>query len=139
MLPVRVRRGKPLSVEAVDVDELLDRHRDRLRALLRDIVEEELGDNPFTLPLDDFLARTDDERAALVRRAAHVARARVDRELEERGAAWIVLVGEDVVMDSTERAALPTVDEVVALGRAQNRVPYLFEAALIEEIPALAE
>lgn len=127
-----------MDMNTAELDALLERHRERLRELLREIVAEEQGESPFDVPLDGFLKRSDDERAALVRRASQVARARVERELDQRGATWIVLVGDEVVASSADRLELPTVDEVLALGRPHNRVPYLFEAPLIEEIPSSA-
>jgi hypothetical protein len=123
-------------MEAHELDALLDRHRDRLREVFREILEEEHGDDPFRIPLDDFLARPDEERAALVRRAARLARTRVERELEARGASWIVLVGDRVALTSVECPGVPTVDQVLDLGRGPNLVPYLFEAPLIEELAA---
>lgn len=135
----RVRaRASFIDVEALDIDGILDRHRDRFRALVREIVEEERGDNPFTMSLHAYLQRPAAERAGIVERAGVLARGRAERELARRHAAWIVMVGEDVVLSSNDRAELPTVDEVLALGRGVDRVPFLFEAALIEELSSTA-
>ena len=80
-------------MQTVDIDALLDRHRDRFRKLLESILLEETGDDPFRFPLTRFKMLSDDEKAELVRRADRIARERVDRELEARGASWLVLVG----------------------------------------------
>jgi hypothetical protein len=122
-------------MQTVDIDALLDRHRDRFRKLLEAILLEEMGEDPFRFPLSRFKNLSDDEKAELVRRADRIARERVDRELEARGASWLVLVGGDVVLASRDPQAIPTVEEVLRLGEAQDLVPYLFEAPLIEELP----
>jgi hypothetical protein len=122
-------------MEIHDVDALLDRHRDRFRRLLRAIAAEEAGSDPFGLPLEQFRAMSDDERASLIRRAAVIAQDRIERELRERRAAWLVLVGDDVVVASPDPSQIPSPDEVLRLGEPRGLVAYLFEAPLIEEIP----
>jgi|HubBroStandDraft_4_1064222.scaffolds.fasta_scaffold633149_1 hypothetical protein len=122
-------------MEIADVDALLDRHRDRFRDLLRVIVAEEQGEDPFRYSLDRFRGLSDDDKAALVRRAATIARDRVKRELRARRAAWLVIVGDDVALASTEPWAIPSPEEVLRLGEPRGLVAYLFEAPLIEEVP----
>lgn len=122
-------------MEIADVAALLDRHRDRFRQLLRVIVAEEQGEDPFRYPLDRFRHLSDDEKATLVRRAAIIARDRVKRELRARGAAWLVLVGDDVAMAAADPWAIPSPEEVLRLGEPRGLVAYLFEAPLIEELP----
>ena len=124
-----------LGIHDIDVDALLDRHRDRFRRLLQVILTEEAGEDPFRFPLERFRALSDDEKAALVRRADRVARERVDAEMAARRAAWLVLVGDDVVLASADVQAIPSAEEVLLLGEAKGLVPYLFEASLIEEVP----
>ncbi len=119
----------------MDIDALLDRHRDRFRKLLQTILSEESGEDPFSFPLGRFMTLSDDEKAELVRRADILARERVDRELEARGACWLVLVGDEIVLASTDPQAIPSVDEVLGLGEPRGLVAYLFEAPLIEELP----
>jgi hypothetical protein len=97
-----------LDVAIPDVDALLERHRDRFRALLEEIVAEEQGDDPFTYPLDRFRELGEDEKLALVERASIIARARVDRELERRGAAWLILIGDEIVRSSPGVSDLPS-------------------------------
>ena len=122
-------------MEITDVDTLLDRHRDRFRRLLRVIAAEEAGQDPFTFPLDQFRSLSDDERAALIRRAGIIAHERVERELRARRAAWIVLLGDEVVTASPDPLQIPSPEDVLRLGEPRGLVPYLFEASLIEEIP----
>jgi hypothetical protein len=72
-------------MQTVDIDALLDRHRDRFRKLVQTILSEETGEDPFRFPLARFKALSDDEKAEIVRRADLIARDRVDHELEARG------------------------------------------------------
>jgi hypothetical protein len=118
----------------MDVDSLLDRHRDRFRRLIRAIVAEEEGEDPFRVPSSRYLELRDDERFALVRRATAIAWDRVERELSSRGAAWVVLVGDEVVAESADPTSVPTPDEVLEMGKAKGRVAYLFTAELLEEL-----
>jgi hypothetical protein len=122
-------------MQNLDVDAFLDRHRGRFRKLVETILSEESGEDPFRYPLDRFRALSDDERAELVRRADRIARDRVDRELEARGASWLVLVGDAVVLHSADPLAIPAAEEVLALGEKEGLVAYLFEAPRIEELP----
>jgi hypothetical protein len=122
-------------MEITDIDALLDRHRDRFRRLLQTIVAEEAGVDPFRVPLDEFQSLSDDARAALVRRAAILSADRVERELRARGAAWIALVGDEVVAASADPRAIPSAEDVLRLGEPRGLVAYLFEAPLIEELP----
>jgi hypothetical protein len=124
-------------MQTVDIDALLDRHRDRFRKLVQAILTEEAGEDPFSFPLSRFKALSDDEKAELVQRADRIAHERIDRELEARGASWLVLVGGEVVLASRDPQAIPTVEEVLRLGEARDLVPYLFEAPLIEELPGV--
>lgn len=122
-------------MQNVDVDALLDRHRDRFRRLVETILSEEAGEDPFRFPLARFRALGDDERAELVKRADRIARERVDRELAARGAVWLVLVGDDVVLTSNDPLAIPSPEDVLRLGEPKGLVAYLFEAPMIEEVP----
>ena len=123
-------------MEIHDVDALLDRHRDRFRRLLRIIAAEEAGSDPFAFPLERFRSLSDDERASLIRRAAVIAQDRIERELRDRRAAWVVLVGDDVVLASPDPSQIPSPDEVLRLGEPRGLVAYLFEAPLIEGSPS---
>jgi hypothetical protein len=127
--------ANPPRLPDIDVDALLDRHRDRFRHLLQVILTEESGEDPFSFPLARFQALSDDEKAELVRRADRIARDRVDHELEARKAAWLVLVGNEVVLASGDPQAIPTAEDVLLLGAPKGLVAYLFEAPLIEEVP----
>jgi hypothetical protein len=71
-----------------------------------------------------------------VRRASIIARARVERELERRHAAWLILVGDDVVAESLDPTIVPSPEEVLRHGEPSGRVAYLFEAPLVEEVLA---
>ena len=122
-------------MQTEEIDALLDRHRDRFRKLLETILSEESGEDPFRFPLARFRTLSDDGRAELVRRADRIARDRVDRELDARGASWLVLVGGDVVLASRDPLAIPTSEDVLRLGEPRGLVAYLFEAPLIEELP----
>lgn len=119
-----------------DVDALLDRYRERFRRVLEEIAAEEAGEDPFAFPLDRFQALGEDEKAGLVERASIIARARVEREFERRGAAWLIVVGDDVVAASPDPTGLPSPEEVLRYGESTGRVAYLFEAPLIEELMA---
>lgn len=121
-------------MDLAEVDALLDRHRERFRHLLQVIVAEEQGEDPFRLPLDRYRGLPDDQRIALVRRAATIAGDRVRRELKMRGAAWLVLVGEEIAAASADPWAIPSPEEVLRLGEPRGLVAYLFEAPLIEEV-----
>jgi hypothetical protein len=103
--------------------------------LLETILGEESREDPFRYSLDRFRALSDDERAELVRRADRIARDRVDRELDAYGATWLVLVGETVLLHSADPLAIPSAEEVLALGEPEGLVAYLFEAPRIEELP----
>ncbi|MBN1607043.1 MAG: hypothetical protein JW940_10445 [Polyangiaceae bacterium] len=118
-----------------DIDALLDRHRDKFRRLVRQLVAEEQGPDPFAFPLGQYRGLSTRERLEIVRRAGAIARDRVDEELRRRGAAWIVLLGDRVVAESTEIGTCPTAEDVLALGQEEDRVPFLFEAPLVEEVP----
>lgn len=117
-----------------DVDALLDRHRDKFRRLLHAIAAEEEGADPFTVSLAAFRGMSSDERASLVARAASIRAERIERELRERGASWIVMVGDDVVAASPSTADVPLPDTVLSMGAGRNLVAYLFEAPMIEEL-----
>lgn len=119
-----------------DIDRLLDRHREKFRRLLQSIVAEEQGPDPFTFALSRFRTAPEAQRIDLVRRAGLIARERVDEELRTRGAAWIVLLGDRIVAESTDPADCPSPDALLALGDEDDLVPFLFEAPLVEEIPA---
>ena len=119
-----------------DVDALLDRHRERFRRVLEEIAAEEAGEDPFAFPLERFQALSEDDKAALVKRAALIARARVERELERRRAAWLIIVGDDIVAASPDPTALPSPEEVLRHGEPSGHVAYLFEAPLVEEVLA---
>ena len=121
-------------MELVDIDRLLDRHRDKLRRVFRSIIAAEEGPDPFSFPLSRFRKLSDAERLELVKRADLIAGDRVDEELRSRGAAWIILVGDRVVAESREIGTCPTPDAVLAMGEAQDLVAYLFEAPLVEEL-----
>lgn len=127
-----------MSTDSIDVDRLLERHRERFRRLIQVIVAEEEGEDPFRISLAEYLRRSEPERFELVRRASTIARDRVERELRSSGAAWLVLVGDEVVVRSDDLGALPTTEEVLDHGRARDLVPYLFTAELIEELPGTA-
>jgi hypothetical protein len=121
-------------MEIADVDALLDRHRERFRRLLQVIAAEEAGQDPFRFPLERFRPLSDEEKATLIRRAAVIAGDRVERELRERHAAWLVLVGDEVVAASSDPAAIPSPEEVLRMGEGRGLVAYLYEAPLIEEL-----
>lgn len=121
-------------MHARDVDELLDRHRDRFRRLLLELLAAERDPDPFQVTLESFLRADDDLRAELVARAAELGRERIERELAERSARWIVIVGSDVLASSSSLDAMPSPTEVLAMGRERGLTPYLFEAPLIEEL-----
>src|SRR5712691_823903 len=119
-----------------DVDALLDRHRERFRRILEEIAAEEAGEDPFAFPLERFQALSEDDKAALVKRASIIARARVERELERRRAAWLIVVGDDIVAASPDPTILPSPEDVLRHGEPSGLVPYLFEAPLVEELLA---
>jgi hypothetical protein len=129
-------RGKVFRMTSPDIDRLLDRHRDKFKRLLRSIVAEEQGPDPFSFSLSRFRTLPASERLELVQRAGLIARDRVDAELRARGAAWIVLVGDRVVAESSEIGSCPSTADVLAMGERDDLVPFLFEAPLIEEIPS---
>jgi hypothetical protein len=120
-------------VSQVDVDRLLDRHRDRFRRLVREIIAEELGEDPFRFPLDRYRSLNQEEKAELVERAGIIARDRIERELRERKAAWLIVVGDEVVVSSPDWCAVPSMEEVLSYGAPSGLVAFLFEAAIIEE------
>ena len=94
----------------------------------------EEGPDPFSFPLSRFRKLSDAERLELVKRADLIAGDRVEEELRKRGAAWIVLVSDQVVAESREIGSCPTPEEVLAMGEEQDLVAYLFEAPLVEEL-----
>jgi hypothetical protein len=124
---------------SIEIEQLLDRHRDKFKRLLRTIAAEEEGPDPFSFSLARYGELEPAERLALVRRAGIIARDRVDEELRKRSAAWIVLVGDRVVADSKEIGPCPSADEVLAMGEREDRVAFLFEAPLVEEIPSTSQ
>lgn len=126
--------GSLSGMDLADVDALLDRHRDRFRRVLQVIAAEEEGEDPFRFPLARYRTLPDDQKVALVRRASIIARERVRREQRARGAAWLVLVGDEVVEASPDPWAIPSPEQVLALGEGRGLVAYLFEAPLIEEV-----
>lgn len=121
-------------MESTDIDQLIDRHRDKLRRIFRSILAAEEGPDPFSYPLSQFRQLTDAQRLALVKRADLIAGDRMDEELRRRGAAWAVLVGDRVVAESRELGSFPTPQAVLSMGEAQDLVAYLFEAPLVEEL-----
>jgi hypothetical protein len=56
----------------------------------------------------------------------------VERALEARGASWLVLVGDDVVLSSPDPLAIPSAEDVLRLGEPRGLVADLFEAPRIE-------
>ena len=123
-------------MQLTDVDALLDRHRERFRRVLEEIAAEEAGEDPFAFPLERFQALSEDDKATLVERASIIARARVERELERRRAAWLIIVGDVVVAASPDPTVLPSPEEVLRHGEPTGQVAYLFETPLIEELLA---
>ena len=121
---------------SIEVEQLLDRHREKFRRLLRTIAAEEEGSDPFSFSLARYRQLGQSERLELVRRAGIIVRDRVDEELRKRGAAWMVIVGDRVVADSKEVGPCPSADEVLAMGEREDRIAFLFEAPLVEEIPS---
>jgi len=122
-----------------EIDELLDRHRDRFRQVIRTIIAEEAGEDPFKLPLHRFRELSDHERAELVRRAAIIARSRFEREIRATNAAWVIVVAGEVMAGSPDPRSIPSPEEVLQYGAEQDLVAYLFEASLIEElVPSIA-
>jgi hypothetical protein len=121
-----------------EIEQLLDKHRDKFRRLLRAIAAEEAGPDPFAFSLSRYRNLGPAARLDLVRRAGAIARDRVDEELSRRGAAWIVLMGDKVVAEANDPTACPTAEEILALGDQADLVPYLFEAPLVEELTAKA-
>jgi hypothetical protein len=53
---------------------------------------------------------------------------RVDQELGARRAAWLILIGDEVVRSSDDPDAIPGAHEIRELGRASGLVPYVFIA-----------
>lgn len=125
-------------MDLLDVDALLDRHRDRFRKLLQVIAAEEQGEDPFHYPLARYRALPDEQKFQLVRRAAIIAAERVRHELKQRGAAWVVLVGDDVVLTSDDPVAVPSPEDVLRLGEPRGLVAYLFEAPMVEEVSSVS-
>ena len=125
-------------MDLAEVDTLLDRHRDRFRRLLQVIVAEEEGEDPFRYPLAWYRDLPDDQKLTLIRRASTIARDRVKRELRARGAAWLVLVGDEIAVASADPWAIPSPEEVLRLGEPRGLVAFLFEAPLVEEVPSTA-
>jgi hypothetical protein len=122
-----------------EVDDLLDRHREVFRQVLRSIIAEESGEDPFTLSLQRFRELNDEERAEFVLRAALIARGWIGREFRSLNAAWVIVVGGEVVASSPDPRSVPSPEEVLQCGTEQDRVAYLFEASLIEELlPSIA-
>lgn len=121
---------------SIEIEQLLDRHRDKFKRLLRSIAAEEEGPDPFSFSLARYRDIDPAERLELVRRAGIIARDRVDEELRQRGAAWIVIVGDRVVAESSETGSCPSTEEVLGLGSSEDLVAFLFEAPLVEEIPS---
>jgi hypothetical protein len=121
---------------STDIDQLLLRHRDKFRRLLRSIVAEEEGPDPFTFSLARFRELPASDRLDLVRRAGLIARDRVDEELRARGGAWIIIMGDRVIAESKDVGSCPSADEVLAMGEGEDRVAFLFEAPLVEEVPS---
>ena len=90
------------------------------------------GEDPFAFALERFQALSEEDKATLVKRASMIARARVEREFERRRAAWLIVVGDDVVAASPDPTLLPSPDEVLRYGEPRGRVAYLIEAPLVE-------
>ena len=117
-------------MQSQEIDALLERHRERFRRFVSELVDDDRHPDPFRVPFDAFAAAADPERIELVTRAARLGRHRVEHALADLRATWIVLVGDEVVTSSRDRETMPTPEEVVALGRARGLAPYLFEAPL---------
>ena len=123
-----------MAIEPGDIDRILDRHRERFRRLVEQILAEERGEDPFRMPLERYRALSSDERAEVVMKAARLAGEWVDRELAAKKLAWVVVIGDRIAASSADWTAVPSPADVLAMGEAEGLVAYLFEADLIEEV-----
>jgi hypothetical protein len=123
-------------MSTTDIDQLILRHRDKLSRLLRSIVAEEEGTYTYSFSIARFRDHPASDRLDLVRRAGLIARESDDEDLSERGGAWIIIMGDRVIAESKDVGSCPSADEVLAMGEGEDRVAFLFEAPLVEEVPS---
>ena len=101
---------------SIEVEQLLDRHREKFRRLLRTIAAEEEGPDPFSFSLARYRQLGQSERLELGRLAGIIVSDRVDEELRKRGAAWMVSVGDRVGADSQNVGPFPSPEDELARG-----------------------
>lgn len=88
----------------------------------------------FTLPFDDYLSLSDEEREAVQLRAYQTHQAWIDEELERRGAEWLLVCGGEVLEASPTPQDYPSREKLIGIGKQRERVPFVFvREPLVEE------
>jgi hypothetical protein len=131
-----------VETEGVTTEELVERYVERVQPLLRQKLSELVkpqariltGPDLFRVSFAEFASLDEEDqeelRGAVLRRYGRW----VDAELERRQAAWILVVGGEVVSCGTGLDSLPNKSDAYRLGQQKGRAPFLFtQEPLIEE------
>lgn len=84
-----------------------------------------LGD-PFSVEYDNYLALPADERLALQGRAWREHGALIKRELEAKGALWVLIIGGETVESGAGLENYPSDARLAELGTQRDLVPWVF-------------
>jgi hypothetical protein len=88
----------------------------------------------FTLPFDDYLALSDEEREAIQLRAYQDHQMWIDAELKQREAEWLLVCGGEVLEASSTLRDYPSREKVMQIGEQRGYVPFIFvREPLVEE------
>jgi len=88
----------------------------------------------FSLSFREYLALADDEREDVQWRAYQLYQSWIDAELERRGAQWLLVCRGKIIESSSTWRNYPSREKLMALGKQNGYVPFVFvKAPLIEE------
>jgi CheY-like chemotaxis protein len=92
---------------------------------LKEVVR--VDDDPFKMPLADFLRKPILEKDRLVKKARHLARATLDRAFKE-GNIWVLLYCDASILRAGAKTPLdiPSEEEIMEQARKQHRAPFQF-------------
>lgn len=131
------RLGSQAAVSAGAVEAVLDTLTQM--GLLNDPLASSsslLNDPAFNMTFRNYLSLSATERRALVIEAQERRRDWLRFQLEARQAAWILVIGGQVVKSSQRLDDYPTPERLMKLGTEHDRIPFVFtRPPLFEEIP----
>jgi len=92
--------------------------------------------NPFFLSMEEYLAKTDDEKLRIDQRIWHFRGDWIEKELNQRNAAWIMVCGDEVIDSSNSYQNIPNEAQIRKIANDKGKMPFLFcHSTIIEESP----